>query len=244
MRQSLNTKLSLIIPCYNETNRITHGLTETTNYLRQQPYLSEIIFVDDGSTDETLSNAQKLLKSFSTKKIIQLPRNRGKGAAIRAGMLEASGQFLVFIDIDLSTPLTELPRLLDALRSHKVAIGIRRHPKARVTVHQPKLREFLGHIFTKLVTFLVVPGIYDATCGFKGFQKNAAKELFSKSRLNAWAFDAEILFLARQKGYAIAQIPVVWQNNPATKVHILRDSFQALMDVFSIRLNHLRGVYT
>lgn len=237
-----NIFLSIVIPCYNEEKRIKAGLTQTLTFLRKQKYTWEIVLVDDGSKDKTQAFARQILKGF-TYQLLTLPRNSGKGRAIKAGIEAARGKYIIFTDIDLSTPIDETVKLLSRLKTYDIAIGIRRHPKARVIRHQPLVREALGQVFTVLTNVLVTRGIYDVTCGFKGFRRVAAKSLFGLSCLNAWAFDAEILYLARKYGFRIAQIPVTWSDNRATKVHIFKDGLLALGDLFSIRWRDLRGKY-
>ncbi len=227
--------LSLILPVFNEQKRIDKGLKTIIGYLKSQKYFWEIVLVDDGSTDQTAKVAKKLLKNVPHQ-ILQHKINHGKGAAVKTGMLQAAGKYIVFTDIDLSTPITELPKLLTALKNYTVAIGVRRHPQSLVLKHQPKLREALGQVFTKLTNWLVTPGIYDVTCGFKGFRREVAQKLFTKSQISGWAFDAEILFLARKMNLSITQIPVVWRNDPATRVKLLRDGLVALRDLLKIRL--------
>lgn len=229
-------QVSLVIPCYNEEQRIVKGIKQLTTYLKQQSYRWEIILVDDGSSDNTYTLARKLLQK-TPHQLLRHLQNRGKGAAIRTGIISAKGKYLIFTDIDMSTPITQLPKLLTSLKTHEVVIGVRRHPQSHVLVHQPKVRESLGHLFTKLTNLLVMPGIYDFTCGFKGFQKAAARQLFTRMKTQRWAFDAEILFLARKYGFKIAQIPVVWRDEPATKVNLWPDGLWALIDLLKIRLD-------
>lgn len=226
--------LSLIIPCFNEEKRLPEGLEKAIAYLRKQPYLGEIIIVDDGSTDDTYHIAQELLRNYPHQ-LIQHKINQGKGAAIRTGVLSSKGKYLVFCDIDMSTPISEISELLTALKSHEVAIGVRRHKNSHVLKHQPWLRENMGQVFTKLTNLLVTPGIVDVTCGFKGFQREAALKLFKSAKIDRWAFDAEILYLARKSGYTIAQIPVAWSDNSSSKVKIIHDAFQSAIDILRIR---------
>lgn len=234
--------LSLVIPVFNEEKRIKKGITHAIIYLSKQSYTWEIIIIDDGSKDKTLKLAKSLLKNYRHS-IFTHPKNQGKGAAIRDGMLLAKGNYLVFSDIDFSTPITELPKLIHTLKNCDVAIGVRRHPKSQVLVHQPKLRELLGQVFTLLTNVIATPGIYDVTCGFKGFQKSAAKKIFSAGKINAWAFDAENLFLARKYGFKIVQVPVVWADNSATKVKMMKDGVMAFADLTKIRFFDLLKAY-
>lgn len=238
-----NIYLSVVIPVFNESNRIDKGLQEIIKFLKSQSYQSEIILVDDGSTDDTYTKAQSFLKRVANFNIIRHQTNQGKGAAIKSGILKASGEYILFTDIDLSTPIAEIEKLLVGLENHDLAIGVRRHPQAKVIQHQSFFRESLGHIFTKLTNVLVAPGIFDATCGFKAFRKSAARKIFNTSKLTGWAFDAEVLFLARKFGYSISQMPIVWANDEGTKVHILKDGTQAFIDLLKIRWWNIIGYY-
>ncbi len=230
--------LSLVIPVYNEVKRLPKGLEQAIKYLNQQKYTWELIIVDDGSVDDTYELAGKLIKGNNNHcRLLRHDKNQGKGAAIRTGVLAASGKYVVFSDIDFSTPVTQLPKLLESLKTHQVAIGVRRHKDSQVKVHQKPLREFLGQCFTKLTNLMATPGIIDATCGFKGYQDTAAKKIFRQMRIERWAFDAEILFLAIKYKYKIAQIPVVWSNNSATKVNMLHDGIRSFIDLLKIRMD-------
>ncbi len=235
--------LSVVIPCYNESGRIEKGLSTIIDYLKQQSYQSEVVLVDDGSTDKTRILAQELLKNFPQHKLLVKPVNQGKGRAIKSGMLGACGKFILFTDIDLSTPIAQLENLLKSLELNDIAIGVRRHKQAHILKHQSHLREFFGACFTKICNLLATPGIADATCGFKLFKQKAARRIFAKSMLDKWAFDAEILFLARKYNFSIAQIPVTWANDERTKVHLFQDGLQAFVDLLRIRWWDLRGEY-
>lgn len=235
--------LSVVIPVYNETGRITKGLNYALNFLKKQKYAWEIIIVNDGSTDATPKLAEKIFKKQKNCLLLNHEQNLGKGAAIRTGILSARGIYILFSDIDFSTPLSELPKFFKALKDHELAIGVRRHPQAQVSIHQSKLREFLGQCFTRMVNWMVTPDIYDATCGFKAYQSQTGKKLYKTMRVDRWAFDAEVLFLAKKYEFKIAQIPVAWANNPATKVNMLRDGSYAFWDLIKIRLYDLLKFY-
>lgn len=234
--------VSLIIPCFNEEKRLEKGLAQALAYLEKQPYVWELILVNDGSTDKT-SILLKKASQNSPIKIVTHKENLGKGAAIRDGMLAARGKYVLFSDIDFSTPISELPRFLILLKKYDVAIGVRRHPQSQIKKHQPLYRESLGQVFTKLTNLLAVPGIYDFTCGFKGFRNHVGKHLFTFMKTERWAYDAEVLFLADKFGYQIAQVPVVWADNSSTKVHLVQDGMQALVDLMLIRWRDIRGEY-
>lgn len=234
--------LSLVIPLYNEEKRLALALPAVVTYLKKQRYSSELVLVDDGSRDRTLEKVARIVAAVPHQ-ILKSEINKGKGSALKRGILASRGECVVFSDVDFSTPITELPKLLSALRKHEVAIGVRRHKESRVLRHQSAIREYLGHVFTLLTNVIATPGIIDATCGFKGFQRKTAMKLFSKSKIGRWAFDAEVLFLARKYGCSVAQVPVVWSDNQGSKVHMVQDGVLAFADLLKIRLNDWIGLY-
>ena len=225
-------KLSLILPVYNEARRLKTGLKLAFNYLKRQSYSWEIIIVDDGSTDTSTFN------SPSTLKLIRTARNFGKGHAIRVGVDAAVGDYIVFSDIDFSVPITYLPQFLSALEESDMAIGSRRLSESRIIKHQSLLRESLGRGFTKLSNLLLGLNQTDLTCGFKVFRRQSAKALFSRQHLNGWAFDSEILLLAKKLNYRVTEIPVSWHNDPHTKVKLIKDLSASLLSLVYIRLIH------
>lgn len=230
--------LSVIIPCFNEGLRLGPSLEKITHFLRNRNYESEIIVVDDGSSDQTVDVARAKLQGFQHE-IIEESVNRGKGNAVRKGMLVANGDFLMFTDADLSTPIDEVEKLIKALQDgFQVAIGSRALPGSQVEIHQNIIRELMGKAFNKIARFASFKGIKDSQCGFKCFRREAAQELFGQQKINGFSFDAEILFLAQKRNYKIAEVPVVWRNSPNSRVHILKDSLRMLLDVFRIPWLH------
>lgn len=234
--------LSLIIPAYNEAGRIGRTLQAVLAYLRQQPYESELIVVDDGSTDGT---AELVRCTAPEVLLVQLPRNRGKGAAVRQGMLAARGRYRVFTDADLSTPIEELARMLECLeRGADVCVGSRELDPSTVRRPQPAYRRWMGRLFRRLVQWLVfrefpqLRAIEDTQCGFKGFRAEAAERLFRCARLDGFGFDVELLYLAARFGLRIVQIPVLWYNDPHSRVRLLRDPLRMLIEVARIRHLH------
>lgn len=227
--------LSIVIPAYNEEKRISKTLARMTRYLADQPYTSEVIVVDDGSRDNTLSK----IAEFQSIRVIRLLKNSGKGSAIRQGVLEAHGSAILFSDADLSTPIEEVQKCLEALRDGAdIAIGSRALEASDIVVRQPWYRDTMGKIFNLFVLTVVMRGIRDTQCGFKCFKADVAKTLFQIARISRFSFDVEILYLARKKGYRIRQIPIQWRNDPASSVHPLRDAFRMLIDLFIIRWTH------
>lgn len=242
-------KLSLIIPVYNEEKLIGQTLDKIINYLSKQKYSWELIVVDDGSTDKTY----KILKNYQSRsgqlvatklKILNFKLNSGKGAALKKGFLEASGQYRVFTDADLSVEIEKLEPLLEELdKGADVVIGSRRTKEASIDIAQPKPREFMGRVFTRLTQLVTKTRLSDYTCGFKGFTAKAAEKVFSKSLINRWAYDAEILFLANKYGYKIAEIPVNWKNRKETKVKLVDAIFTSFRDLLLIRYYNSSGRY-
>lgn len=228
-------KLSLVIPVYNETQRLKAGLHTAINYLQKQTYSWEIIVVDDGSLDKTARIARQFIPPIH---LLKTSRNFGKGHAIRLGIEAAIGDYIIFSDIDFSVPISYLPKFLSALNKFDVAIGSRRLPDSHIVEHQSLLRESLGRGFTKLSNLVLGLNCSDLTCGFKAFRAQVAKNLFSRQRLNRWAFDPEILFLAKKLNYRVIELPVSWHNDPHTKVNLLRDTLISFLALFHIRLLH------
>lgn len=218
--------LSVIIPVYNEARRLPRALSICRRYRDW-----EIIFVNDGSAD----TSAEMIKN-SGFKLISYSKNRGKGFALKQGVAAVTKPLTLITDVDFSTPLTELPKLL--AQKADIVIGSRKTQGAKITRRQPKLREWLGKQFTNLTNGWLNLKVTDVTCGFKLFTTPTAKKLFSLSRINRWGYDAEILYLAQKHGFPIAEVPVVWRNDDRTKVSILPDIFRSLLDLILIRLYH------
>src|SRR3989304_10216197 len=227
-------QLSLIIPAYNEEKLIRGSLSEFVSYLNKKDYSWEIIVADDGSSD----NTSKIVKSFNNPKIklVALAKNQGKGAALKAGFLKAEGEYQIFSDADLSVPIPTIEPFMQKLKDYDVVIASRRVRGAEIKVHQPWLRENMGRVFTALTQILTGSSVVDFTCGFKGFRKNAAKQIFGKSLISRWAYDAEIVFLAEKKGLKILQHPVSWINRKDTRVRLNRVVLESLRDLTRIRV--------
>ncbi len=224
--------LSVVIPAYNEERRLGPTLARIQEYLGEQSYDAEIIVVDNASADQTSQVAAR-----AGVQVIREPR-RGKGAAVRTGMLAARGEFILFSDADLSTPIEELARLLAAIQQgHQVAIGSRGLPQSVLPVRQPWHRELVGRLGNLLVRLVAVRGISDTQCGFKLFPREVARRLFGAQRMRGISFDMEILFLAQRLGMRIAEVPVTWRDSPDTRISRVRDSLDALKDLARIRLN-------
>jgi dolichyl-phosphate beta-glucosyltransferase len=233
--------LSVVIPVFNESERIYH-LDEVRTFFGSCDFPFEVIVVDDGSRDDTL---QKLgpWQSREGVKVFSYPQNRGKGYAIRTGMGAAAGEFRLFMDIDLSTPLDEFRRFEPFLRSHDIIIGTRKNVEGNILEHQPWLRETLGKGFTFLSQVMLQVWLSDFTCGFKCFSAKAAARIFPRLTIDRWGFDSEILFLARKFGFSVAEVPVRWKNDRLTRVKFPQDILRSFRDLLTIRLNDRRGAY-
>ena len=232
--------LSVVIPVYNEGKRIGKTLDQVLVFLRSQAYRSEIIVVDDGSRDDSVRIAQEKLKGFPNRLLLS-ERNRGKGHAVRRGMLEASGQFVLFTDADLSVPIEGVKEFLEPLKGgYDYVLGSRALANSRVEIHQSFLREGMGKIFNRIARLFTFRGIRDSQCGFKCFTRKAAQDLFSRQRLDGFCFDAEIIYLAQKSGYRILEAPVMWRNSPQSRVKIFRDPLFMFWDLLRIRWMHRR----
>lgn len=236
--------VSLIIPAFNEEARIGKSLDRILSFLRSQPYSSEVIIVDDGSQDQTGDLLRERYGNHDGVRTHQQSQNLGKGEAVKEGMLLGNGEYLFFSDADLSVPIETLPDFLTQLENNcDVTIGTRRKFGAAIEVHQPFYREYLGRIYTRLSNWILGLQVSDFTCGFKGFRRQAALELFSRQRIRKWSFDAEILYLAQLKGYRVLEVPVTWRNDQATKVRLWKDVVSSLLGLLRIQLYDYQGRY-
>jgi len=230
-------RLSVVIPAYNEEARIENTLQRVVNYFdaRGEPY--EVLVVSDGSTDRTEALVQAFAQQHPQVKLLAYQPNRGKGHAVRYGILRAQGERVLFSDADLATPIEEYEKLLPYLeQGYEVAIGSRPLRESQLIVRQPFYREWAGRAFNKLVQLLAVPGIHDTQCGFKLFTGEAAHAIFSLCRLNGFSFDFEALYYARRLGYHIAEVPIRWRHQPGSKVRLLRDGLRMVRDLIWLRL--------
>lgn len=239
-----NPYISVIIPAFNEETRLNSTLGSIWRALRRRFEDFEIIVVDDGSTDGTAAVVTEFALTHPRVFLLTYPVNRGKGYAVRRGVLASRGQYVLFSDADQSTPLREVRKLLDALESHDVAIGSRAIRASRIIEYQPLYRILMGKCFNKMVQLLAVPGIKDTQCGFKCFRGPLARHLFSLCRINGFGFDVEVLYVARSQGLRIGEVGVLWRNSKESKVHPVRHSMQMLRDLLRIRFYGLFGHYS
>ncbi len=238
MSNQIQPHLSLVIPAYNEINRLPAALEQISAHRTQWGFPLELIIVVEPSEDGTLAYAEKMQKSDPLIRVFTHHERQGKGFAVRSGILKARGEFIFFTDADLSTPLKDLDRNLaffERDRTVDVIVGSRQHPDSQILQRQSWLRGSMGKTFNRLVRWLTGLNITDTQCGFKGFRRRAAMEIFSRQRLNGFSFDVEVLLLAQAMGFSVVETPVHWTNSPASHVHVMRDSLQMLQDAWSVR---------
>ena len=236
--QSLQGSISVVIAAFNEEKRIVSTLIKIKEYVTAQGMPYEIIVVDDGSTDSTHAVVTDLIRDIPNLKIIHYVPNKGKGHALRTGVLASKGEILLLTDADLSTPIEELTKLSPLIYSHKydIAIGSRALALSEIIRKQPWWRQRMGKFFNVLVKGLVLEDFNDTQCGFKVFWGETARRLFKEARIDRFAYDVEILAIAKKKGYRIVEAPVKWINSPESKVNPIRDSVQMFRDLLKIRM--------
>jgi dolichyl-phosphate beta-glucosyltransferase len=238
-----NPDLSIIIPAYNEEVRLPAALEQIAAYIQACGRETEVLVVDDGSRDGTAAVAEYFQIKIPSLRIISNGINRGKGYSVRHGIQEARGRIALFTDADLSAPIEEAGKLIDALETNDVAIGSRALDRSLISVHESPFREFAGIVFNTIVRLILWLTFLDTQCGFKAFCRERCRIIFEQQTIERFGFDPELLYLARHHGLRVVEIPVRWGHSPATKVSMLRDSMQMFLDVFTIRWNSLRGRY-
>lgn len=235
--------LSIIIPAYNEEQRLPGALQELISFLEKQPYKAEVLVIENGSTDQTFNVALEYSQKVPYIKALHEEQS-GKGRAVRAGMLAAQGQYRMFCDVDFSMPIPEINSFIPPdLEGVDVAIGSREAPGA-VRYNEPFYRHLTGRIFNTLVRWLALPGLQDTQCGFKCFSAKVVEEIFPLQTMTGWSFDAEVLFIARHRGFQIAEIPISWYYNADSRVRLFQDSWQMAADLLTIQRNANRGIYS
>jgi dolichyl-phosphate beta-glucosyltransferase len=234
--------VSIVIPAYNEERRLGATLLAVTAFLRLQPWQWEVRVVDDGSADGTVAVAKGLATS-EPRIVVQCEPHRGKGGAVKAGLTAARGNFRFICDADLSMPIEELVRFLPPrAESFDVAIGSREGMRAR-RVGEPMYRHLLGRLFNRGVQWLVLPGIEDSQCGFKMFTADAVRAIFPRVTVDGWAFDVEVLAVARAQQLRVIEVPIEWHYRAESRLSMLRDGWEMLKELVRIRLRALRGHY-
>jgi dolichyl-phosphate beta-glucosyltransferase len=240
---SVPPELSIVIPSFNEELRLPTTLRDISSYIRSSNRETEVIVVDDGSTDRTSDVANSFRGEIQRLRIVANEKNRGKGYSVRHGMMESRGRIVLFTDADLSAPIAEADKLLAALADNDVAIGSRAINRSLISVRQSLFREYAGIIFNFIVRVILRLPFVDTQCGFKAFRRDRCRVIFEQQRIERFGFDPELLYLARHHGLRAAEIPVRWAHSPDTKVSMWRDSIQMFLDVFVIRWNSLSGRY-
>jgi dolichyl-phosphate beta-glucosyltransferase len=237
--------LSVVIPAYNEALRIGKSLESIRRHFSGKPYEIELIVVDDGSTDAMPPLLDNARGAWPVVRVLRNPANQGKGYSVRRGVLEARGRLVLFTDADLSTPIEEVDRLMAALESSgaDVVIGSRGLDRTRIGVHQPWWREIGGMVFNRIVQFMTRLKLRDTQCGFKLFRTETARKVFQAQRVMGFGFDPEILFLVQRMGRSIVEMPVEWNNDPASKVRIVRDTSRMFWELVLLRWRAWRGEY-
>ena len=234
--------LSIIIPAHNEEHRLPASLEKIDRFLAAQSFHAEVVIVENGSTDRTVNVIQDYQKRFSYIRLFQ-ETQRGKGLAVKRGMLEALGEYRFLADADLSMPIEEIIKFIPpALKDFDIAIASRESASAK-RYNEPAYRHLIGRIFNTLVRILALPGLQDTQCGFKCFRAEVAEAVFPYQTLDGMSFDAEILFIARRFGYTIQEVPIDWYYNADSRVRLFQDSLLMAFDLLTIRLNSRRGLY-
>ena len=243
----MSASLSIIIPAYNEAARLEKTLRAVVAYLRESAPEAEVIVVDDGSTDETADLARKVFQDSADLRtsVISYKSNLGKGRAVRLGLLAARGDVALFSDADLSTPISELPKLVDPIVSgqYDVTFGSRALDRQLIGVHQSWRREQGGRVFNVVVRVATGMPFWDTQCGFKAFRMSVCRPLIEAATIDRFGFDVELLYLAYRAGLKMKEIPVRWDHNDGSKITLFTDSFKMVNEVGLIRQQARRGVY-
>ena len=243
-RDKYNYDVSVIVPAYNERRRIRKTLEAINDYFSNTPLTRQIIVVDDGSDDNTSDVVENLKKDISDLSVITYHPNRGKGHAIKKGIEACHGEYILFTDADNSTPIEEFERFYPLLKDNQVVIGSRYISGSTMVVKQPKYRVFIGRLGNKLIQFFLLDGVTDTQCGFKAFQHEAAKQIFTRMKVNRFGFDIEILSIARLLNFTVKEMPVSWYNSPESRIRPLKDALRTFGELIYIKLNLWGGRYS
>jgi glycosyltransferase involved in cell wall biosynthesis len=230
--------LSIVVPAYNEARRLPPTMAALAEFFRSFTQGYEVLIVVEGSTDGTLEIAAGLAAQQAHFQVIDNGPQRGKGHAVRSGMLQAQGDIVFYMDADLSVPLAEVSAFLRCFEERPeidVLVGNRQHPESRITRRQSPLRETMGKAFNRILQSLTLVALRDTQCGFKAFRRTACREIFRRQTLDGFAFDVEVLLLADRLGFKVGDRPVQWINSPDSRVNIIADSWRMLVDAWRIR---------
>lgn len=233
--------LTIIIPAYNEERRLPPSLDQIVAFIQAQPEPMDVIIVENGSSDRTTEIAEAYAARYPFIQVLHSAK--GKGAAVKVGMMAGRGRYLFMCDSDLSMPIAEVRKFLPAaLGEYDVAIASREGPGAR-RYGEPTYRHLMGRVFNLIIRVLAIPGFQDTQCGFKSFRREVAREVFALQTMTGWAFDVEALFIALRRGYRVVAVPINWYFDADSRVRPLHDTYRMARDVLRIRLNDWRGVY-
>jgi glycosyltransferase involved in cell wall biosynthesis len=234
--------LSVIVPAYNEETRLPTTLRQIDEYLESQSNTSEVLIIENGSHDRTFSIAQDFVKDHKNFSV-QRTQQRGKGLAVHQGMLAASGEYRMMLDADLSMPIDQISRFLPPLQEGSDIVIASREAPGAVRYNEPSYRHIGGRVINTMIRVMALPGLQDTQCGFKCFRAKAAEDLFSRQTIMGWAFDAEILYIARLRGYSIVELPIPWYFSEQSHLRPVYDAFHIFFDLLRIRINASRGLY-
>jgi len=233
---------SIIIPAFNEERRLPRTLEQVFLFLQEQNYSAEVLVVENGSSDNTVQVAQQYAEKHPNLYVLT-EKNKGKGNAIRRGMLEAHGQYRFMCDVDLSMPIEELKKFIPE-ENQRLEIAIAsREAEGAVRYNEPEYRHFGGRLINLAIRVLILPGLNDTQCGFKCFRADIAEDIFSSQTISGWSFDIELLYIARKRGYQILEVPIHWYFDAETKLRAVNDAIRMLRDIFLIHWNNIRGRY-
>ena len=235
-------EISVVIPAFNEEKKLELSLQKIIQYLEKNFENYEILVIDDGSKD----NTPEIIQKYKEKKVrmIQNPKNMGKGFSVKLGMINTKYDPLLFTDADLATPIEETEKFLAAINEgYNVIIASRNLENSKIEVEQPKYRQVLGKGFPFIVKTFLIADFKDTQCGFKMFTKEAAKKIFPRQTIQGWAFDVEIIFIAQELGYKIKELPVTWVDKGDSKLSPIKDSFKMFNEIIKIKYNSLKGEY-
>jgi glycosyltransferase involved in cell wall biosynthesis len=234
--------LSIVIPAYNEENRLPGTLQQVFKFFETQAFPVEVVVVENGSSDRTYDIAREFARQYPNLHAIK-SETRGKGLAVKRGVAESTGEYIFICDADLSMPIEEIGKFIPPqLPNVDVAIASREAPGA-VRINEPSYRHITGRVFNTMIRLLVLPGLQDTQCGFKCIRAQVAHDIFPRQRLTGWAFDVELLYIARRRGYRVVEVPIHWYFNADSKISVLRDSLRMFLDLLVIRRNAWRGLY-
>lgn len=238
------TTYSIVIPAYNESQRIAAALEKILAHAQESRWMAEILVVNDGSRDDTAEIVRRYSARNPSVRLVENPGNRGKGYSVRNGMLHAHGDVMLFTDADLSAPIYEAQKLFAAIeQGADVAFGSRWLAAETQTERQPLLRQLYGRMFNLLLRVALGLKYKDTQCGFKAFSRRAAQAIFPRQRIERWAFDPELLFLAEKYGLTVREVPVEWAHDERSKINPIRDGARMGLDVLRTRWNDLTGKY-